>query len=113
METDLQGAFQDIFFITTLDKTSKLSMQCTNLQLKLGYPTEDIGIYIQPQHMGTSVHLEFNLSYNPDNAKEVKKPKPYMKKQAERCQSLADIMQDRMISWAGIQLNKDADLMKF
>ena len=34
-----------------------------------GYPTSDLGIYIQPVVQGTSYHCEFNLFYDPDNVK--------------------------------------------
>jgi FAD/FMN-containing dehydrogenase len=35
-----------------------------------GYPTSDIGVYIQPLHHGSSCHCEFLLPYDCDNPKE-------------------------------------------
>ena len=35
-----------------------------------GYPTSDIGIYVQPMVQGTSCHCEFNLFYEPTDARE-------------------------------------------
>ena len=103
-----KGAFQDIFFITTLDKTSIFIDAMYALAIEAGYPTEDIGIYIQPQHMGTSVHLEFNLPYNPDNAKEVKKVKGLYEKASREMSKLGGYYARPYDIWAGIQLNKDA-----
>lgn len=103
-----KGAFQDIFFITTLDKTSKFIDAMYEMAIEAGYPTEDIGIYIQPQHMGTSVHLEFNLPYNPDNAKEVKKVKGLYEKASREMSKLGGYYARPYDIWAGIQLNKDA-----
>lgn len=103
-----KGAFQDIFFITTLDKTSKFIDAMYELAIEAGYPTEDIGIYIQPQHMGTSVHLEFNLPYNSDNAKEVKKVKGLYEKASREMSKLGGYYARPYNIWAGIQLNKDA-----
>lgn len=103
-----KGAFQDIFFITTLDKTSKFIDAMYDLAIEAGYPTEDIGIYIQPQHMGTSVHLEFNLPYNPDNVKEVKKVKGLYEKASREMSKLGGYYARPYDIWAGIQLNKDA-----
>lgn len=103
-----KGAFQDIFFITTLDKTSKFIDAMYEQAIEAGYPTEDIGIYIQPQHMGTSVHLEFNLPYNPDNAKEVKKVKGLYEKASREMSKLGGYYARPYDIWAGIQLNKDA-----
>lgn len=103
-----KGAFEDIFFITTLDKTSKFIEAMYELAIEAGYPTEDLGIYIQPQHMGTSVHLEFNLPYDPDNAKEVKKVKALFDKASREMSKLGGYYARPYDIWAGIQLNKDA-----
>lgn len=103
-----KGAFQDLFFITTLDKTSKFIDAMYELAIEAGYPTEDLGIYIQPQHMGTSVHLEFNLPYDQDNAKEVKKVKALYEKASREMSKLGGYYARPYDIWAGIQLNKDA-----
>ncbi len=103
-----KGAFQDIFFITTLDKTSKFIDAMYELAIEAGYPTEDIGVYIQPQHMGTSVHLEFNLPYDQDNAKEVKKVQGLYKTASREMSKLGGYYARPYDIWAGIQLNKDA-----
>ncbi len=103
-----KGAFQDIFFITTLDKTSKFIEAMYELAIEAGYPTEDIGVYIQPQHMGTSVHLEFSLPYNPENSKEVKKVKDLYNKASREMSKLGAFYARPYDIWASIQLNKDA-----
>lgn len=103
-----KGAFQDIFFITTLDKTNTFIGAMYELAIDAGYPTEDIGVYIQPQHMGTSVHLEFNLPYNPDNAKEDKKVKDLYDKASRAMSKLGGFYARPYDIWANIQLNKDA-----
>jgi len=36
-----------------------------------GYPQNDIGVYIQPQNMGTCCHCEFSLPYYAENKMEV------------------------------------------
>ena len=108
-----KGAFQDIFFITTLDKTSKFIDAMYELAIEAGYPTEDIGVYIQPQHMGTSVHLEFNLPYDQDNAKEVKKVKALYETASREMSKLGGYYARPYDIWAGIQLNKDAQSYDF
>ena len=42
---------------------------------KSGYPSSDVGVYIQPIVQGTGVHCEFNLFYDPANASEVNRVK--------------------------------------
>ena len=40
-----------------------------------GYPTSNIGIYLQPIVQGVNCHCEFNLFYNPQDAIETAKVK--------------------------------------
>ena len=67
----LKGGCQDIFFLTTLDKAPKFVETAFAVAAKAKYPVADIGVYIQPQHHGVSQHVEFDLPYDPTNAKEV------------------------------------------
>lgn len=103
-----KGAFQDLFFITTMEKTSKFIEAMNELAILAGYPVEDIGVYIQPQHMGTSVHLEFNLPYDPANAKETKKVKELFATASKEMSKLGAYYARPYGIWANIQLNKDA-----
>ncbi|MBN2625237.1 MAG: FAD-binding oxidoreductase [Spirochaetales bacterium] len=107
-----KGAFQDIFFITTLDKTSVFINAMYELAIEAGYPTEDLGVYIQPQHMGTSVHLEFSLPYDPENTKEAKMVKALYTVASEKMSSLGGYYARPYDIWANIQLKKDAQSYK-
>lgn len=66
-----KGACQDIFFLTTLDRVPKFVDVMYDLAEQRGYPSSDIGMYVQPMVQGTSCHCEFNLFYDPNNAREV------------------------------------------
>ena len=68
-----KGAFEDIFFLTINDKLENLISVMNNLAEKAGYPTSDMGIYVQPVVQNTGVHCEFTLFYDPANPSEVKK----------------------------------------
>jgi FAD/FMN-containing dehydrogenase len=68
---DYKGGCQDIFFLTTLDRTPEFTKEMCRLAEASGYPTTDIGVYIQPRHQGVNCHCEFNLPYAPDDAEEV------------------------------------------
>ena len=65
-----KGSSQDIFFLTTLDKTSKFIGKMLELADKQQYATENIGIYLQPIMQGCNCHLEFNLKYDLKNNEE-------------------------------------------
>ena len=65
-----KGACHDIFFLTTYDKLSGLIRVMYDAADAAGYPSSDIGVYLQPIVQGTSCHCEFNLFYNPENQRE-------------------------------------------
>jgi len=70
-KTRHRGGSQDIFFLTTLDKTPDFSAEIIKLAESCNYPSQDIGVYIQPIVQGTSCHCEFNLYHTPAEATEV------------------------------------------
>jgi FAD/FMN-containing dehydrogenase len=62
-----KGAFQDVFFTTTLNKTpGHLSLM--EKQVKRWYPLTQMGVYLQPMVQGASCHCEFNFMYDPSDA---------------------------------------------
>jgi hypothetical protein len=70
-----KGASEDVFFLTIYDKLEGQIKVMNDLAEKAGYPTSDMGVYIQPVVQGTSVHCEFNLFYDPANSGEVNRVK--------------------------------------
>jgi hypothetical protein len=103
-----RGACQDIFFMTTLDKTPGFVDTVFATADALQYEVSDIGIYLQPQHQGTSCHCEFNLPYDPGNKLETDRVRELL----ETC-SEALIRQGAYFSrpygmWADMVYNRDA-----
>jgi FAD/FMN-containing dehydrogenase len=66
-----KGGCQDIFFLTTLDKTPGFIKTMYSLAEKGKYLPRDMGIYLQPQHQGVACHCEFNLPFDPSDRTEV------------------------------------------
>jgi hypothetical protein len=66
-----KGGCQDIFFLTTLNKTPEFVGTMYSLAEALRYSCSDIGIYIQPVHQGVACHCEFSLPYDLSNQREV------------------------------------------
>ena len=66
-----KGGCQEVFFITTLDRTPEMVRGMSSVSQTNGYPVSDMGVYIQPRHQGVNCHCEFNLPYDPENAEEV------------------------------------------
>ena len=66
-----QGACQDIFFHTTLNRASEFVQVISQVAAENGYCLDDIGFYVQPLEYGRACHFESNFSYNPNNLDEV------------------------------------------
>ncbi len=78
-----KGDFQDIFFVTTLDKTPHYFEVVEKISSELGYPMDEVGCYIQPLVRGGACHMEFTLFYDSNNDKQLKKIKKTYEKLVE------------------------------
>ena len=79
-----------------------------SLAEEAGYPVQDIGVYIQPQHMGTCYHCEFSLQYNAEDKREAEKVKKLFTKASEQFAGMGAYYLRPHGIWARLQLNKDA-----
>jgi len=61
------GGSQDIFFLTTLDKTPRFIDTFNKIVESTQFSKDDIGVYIQPLVQGCNCHCEFNIYYNPSD----------------------------------------------
>jgi FAD/FMN-containing dehydrogenase len=68
-----KGGCHDIFFLTTLDKTPEFISSMYRMAAEAEHPSNDIGVYLQPQIQGRACHCEFNLSCDPGNPKEMER----------------------------------------
>jgi FAD/FMN-containing dehydrogenase len=61
-------ASRDIFFNATLDRTPDFVSRMRTVSAGMGDPSDGIGVYIQPMHMGAEVHCELMLPFDPADA---------------------------------------------
>jgi FAD/FMN-containing dehydrogenase len=66
-----KGGSQEIFFLTTLDKTPGFITSMNSVAAERRYPISDIGIYLQPVHQGVGCHCEFILPFDRNDQAEV------------------------------------------
>lgn len=66
----IKGGCRDIFFLTTMDRVRNFVDKMDLSAGSDGYPSDSIGVYIQPLQQGVSCHCEFNLPFNPENEEE-------------------------------------------
>jgi hypothetical protein len=105
---DYKGACQDIFFMTTLDKVPEFVNTVFGAANALRYPVSDIGIYVQPQHQGTSCHCEFNLPYNPGNKIETDRVRDLLETGSEALIKQGAYFSRPYGIWADMVYNRDA-----
>ncbi|MGN0703748.1 MAG: FAD-binding oxidoreductase [Lentihominibacter sp.] len=67
---NLKGAAREIFFITTFGKADEFVLKIRELAEAKNYDVSQMGVYMQPQHCGTSVHLEFIFPYDENDKQE-------------------------------------------
>src|SRR4030042_2074790 len=72
-KTQNNWACQDIFFVSNFQKVGELTDAIYGIAAEAGYPTPDMGVYIQPVVQGVNFHVEFNLFYPLANAVEVER----------------------------------------
>jgi hypothetical protein len=59
-----KGGSQEIFFLTTLDKTPGFVSTMVSTANEHHYAISDIGVYLQPVHQGVACHCEFILPFD-------------------------------------------------
>jgi len=96
----LAGACEDIFFITTLDRTPEFLAAMNAEASKAGVDPAAIGAYIQPIQQGRNVHMEFNLMYAADDTAAVKKIKTLHKAASKRLMDMGGFFNRPYGPWA-------------
>jgi len=66
-----KGNNQDIFFLTTLDRTPGFVGTMLSEADAMRYDADDVGVYLQPQHQGVVCHCEFSLPYKTEETETV------------------------------------------
>lgn len=103
-----KGGCQDIFFLNTLENSPKFVEAMYSVAESQGYPTSEIGVYIQPVHQGASCHIEFNLPFNKNNAREVNRMKELYTRASEDLLKAGAYYSRPYGIWANMAFNRDA-----
>lgn len=104
-----KGGCQDIFFLTTLNRVPEFVTTMNALAEAFHYSPSDIGIYIQPTHLGTSCHLEFNFPFDPSNEKEAAMIQGLFIKASEELGKQGAFFSRPYGIWADIAFRKNAE----
>jgi FAD/FMN-containing dehydrogenase len=102
------GACEDIFFLATSDKLPGLVETMFSVAQEAGYPASDLGAYLQPLVQGTSFHCEFNLFYNPEDRRDVRRTRNLSTKATRRLMDEGAFFSRPHGENAGMIANRDA-----
>ena len=104
-----KGGCQDIFFLTTLNKASEFVKTMTDLAEASNYFLSGLGVYIQPTHLGTSCHVEFSLSYDPSEEKELAKVQELFTRASEELSKQGAFYTRPYGIWADMAYSRNAE----
>lgn len=103
-----KGGCQDILFLTINDKLPELVKTMYALADEAGYPSSEIGVYIQPLVQGSNTHCEFNLFYNPEDAAEAEKVRALTVRATRELMSRGAFFSRPYGETTGMVMNRDA-----
>ena len=102
-----KGGHQDVFFISTLDRTPTFVKNMLKIAEASGYPVSDIGVYLQPRHQGVNCHCEFILPYDPNISSEVSRLQELYSRASEELINQGAFFTRPYHIWADLAFRKD------
>lgn len=67
----VKGGCSEVIFTTTLDKVQKHYSLFSTIASDVGFPIDQIGVYIQPVVQGVGTHCGFDIYYDPEDTSEI------------------------------------------
>jgi FAD/FMN-containing dehydrogenase len=104
-----KGACEDLFFLTTLDKTPGFLGALPTLMQTRRLSVEDVGIYIQPIVQGTSCHMEFEVFYDPEDATQKERVRSVITEGAVELANMGAFFSRPYGPWAEIAYSRAAE----
>ncbi len=106
-----KGGSQEVFFLTTLDKTPGYVTTMYAAANEQQYPAPDIGVYIQPVHQGVGCHCEFILPFKRQNGAEMLRTEELFREASLRLFRQGAFFSRPYGIWADMVYNADAMTM--
>jgi FAD/FMN-containing dehydrogenase len=103
-----KGGCHDIFFHTTLDRVAEFSRAMEELAARYGYPTRDIGVYLQPLERARAVFCQYSLHANPGDVKETERVRRLYLEASERMINMGGLFTTPYGPWADMVYRRTA-----
>ncbi|MCP4681062.1 MAG: FAD-binding oxidoreductase, partial [Desulfobacterales bacterium] len=106
------GACQDLFFLTTLDRTPEFIKAIESETQAHGFSKEATGIYIQPIRHGTGCHIEVNLFYDAKDPEESQKVRTLLDSAGKTCLDMGGFFSRPHGTWTDMVYSKCPDTVR-
>ena len=103
-----KGACHDIFFHAKLERVAEFTGAMEELAAKHGYPTRDIGVYLQPIERGRMCFCQYSFHCDPDDAKDVDRVRRLYLEASERAISMGGLFATPYGPWADMVYSRAA-----
>jgi len=103
-----RGACHDIFFDATLDRVHEFTRAMNGVATKYGYPTGDIGVYIQPIERGRVCFCQYGFHCDPDDTKDVDRTRRLHSEASELAMSMGGLFSTPYGAWADMVYSRAA-----
>jgi len=84
-KTRASGAYEEVFFLTTLDKVATFTDLARQLAVAHGWMADEVAVYVQPRLHGRNCHVEFVLPLSPLSADECARVRRLSVELSEAC----------------------------
>ena len=103
-----QGACHEVFFYTTLDNVAGFARAMNEVAAENGYPTKDIGVYLQPVERARVCFCQFGFYCDPNDAKEVSRVHNLYLEASEWAMSMGGLFATPYGPWADMVYSRAA-----
>jgi len=105
-----KGSCYDIFFHTTLNRVAEFTRAINEVAIKYGYPSNDIGFYLQPIEYGRACYCQYGFHCDPNDVKDVERIRGLYLEASERAISMGGLFVTPYGPWADMVYRRTSTL---
>jgi len=103
-----KGSCHDIFFYTTMNRVPEFNEAMRRVAIEYGYPTRDIGFYLQPIERGRICFCQFSFHGDPNDAREMERVHHVYDEASKRAISMGGVFTTPYGAWADMIYSRAA-----
>ena len=104
-----KGSCHDVFFHTTLNRVPEFTKAIHEVAAKYGYPTTDIGVYLQPLQRARACFCQYGFHCNPNDARDVERVCRLCLEASEKAINMGALFATPYGPWADMVYSRTAE----